>query len=115
MINKFYGIKRGVILTFFIYFTALESLKKLFIAAKCVKSQNHPPFYTINNALPGFKAMLLFLFRLMNQENIYFRSINIMVWKAGMVAPPHPAPQKAGLGPPRPIEMAKPRGAAGQS
>ena len=22
--------------------------KKLFIAAKCVKSQNHPPFYTIN-------------------------------------------------------------------
>ena len=32
---------------FFTYFTALESLKKLFIAAKCVKSQNHPPCNTI--------------------------------------------------------------------
>ena len=58
--------------------------------------------------------MLLFLFRLMNQENIYFRSMNIMVWKAGMVAPPRPAqrknrmprpaPQKAALAPPSKID-----------
>ena len=31
----------------FTYFTALESLKRLFIAVKCVKSRNHPPCYTI--------------------------------------------------------------------
>ena len=31
----------------FTYFTAIESLKMLFIAVKCVKSRNHPPCYTI--------------------------------------------------------------------
>ena len=31
-----------------LYFTAIESLKKFFIAVKCVKSQNHTPLYTIN-------------------------------------------------------------------
>ena len=39
--------KKGGGFGFFTYFTALESLKKLFIAAKCVKSQNHPPCNTI--------------------------------------------------------------------
>ena len=42
-IQCFYSIKRGVILRI----KSPRLRLGLFIAAKCVKSQNHPPFYTI--------------------------------------------------------------------
>ena len=45
---------RGSWFWLFTHFGAIKSPRLrlgLFIAAKCVKSQNHPPFYTINSAI----------------------------------------------------------------
>ena len=44
-VHSFYIIKRGVILTFYTF--------RCFLFAKCVKSQNHPPFYTIKYRFQG--------------------------------------------------------------